>query len=314
MNKRPIIIDTDPGVDDTIAILLAAANDSLDIKAINPVAGNVDYEMTAQNTIRLAEKLKISCKVGVGASKPLFVEGKSAGSIHGEGGLGGYILPATDRAFDGYAWDIVREEAIKAKGELEIVALGPLTNIAITLLRYPEVKPLIKRIVCMVGSGYMGNMNSYAEFNAWADPDACEVVFASGVPIAMCGLDGNEPCGLTVDEMEEYIKINAQVSSKQSDLIDHIFKYFIKRRGEPGQKDNNQVINDAITMAYLIDGKTGTTKKMYVTVETKGTLCQGQTIVDRLNKYHKEPNVEVLLSADKTLFKQMIKDMIEFYK
>ncbi|MEG0091540.1 MAG: nucleoside hydrolase, partial [Oscillospiraceae bacterium] len=178
-----------------------------------------------------------------------------------------------------------------------------------TLLRYPEIKPMIRRIVCMVGSGYMGNMNSYAEFNAWVDPDACHVVFNSGVPIVMCGLDGNEPCGLNVDELQEYIGRK----SSQSDLLDHIFKFFIQRRGEPGQKDNNQVINDAVTMAYLIDDKIGTTKKQYVAVETKGDLCVGQTIVDRLNKYKKEPNAEVLLTSNKALFKKMLDDMVDFY-
>lgn len=310
MIKRPIIIDTDPGVDDTVAILLAVANEALDIKAINPVSGNVEYALTAQNTIRLVEKLRINCKVGIGAEKPLFVASKSSEGVHGEGGLGGFHLPATDRKFDGYAWDIIKDEAIKAKGELEIIALGPLTNIAITLMRYPEIKPLIKRIVCMAGAGYSGNANSYAEFNVWADPDACKVVFESGVPIVMCGLDGNEPCGLTIDELTEFVGQNTQ----QSDIIDHIFKYFVKRRGEPGQKDNNQVINDAITMAYLIDENIGTTKRFYVAVETKGTLCVGQTIVDRLNKYWKEPNVEVLLSSDKLLFKKMLRDMMAFYK
>ncbi|MEG1896259.1 MAG: nucleoside hydrolase, partial [Oscillospiraceae bacterium] len=249
-------------------------------------------------------------KVGIGAQKPLFIKSKTAGEIHGQGGLANFILPPSNKPFDGYAWDIIRDEAIAAKGALEIVTLGPLTNIAITLLRYPEIKPLIKRIVCMAGSGYMGNMNAYAEFNAWVDPDACEIVLNSGVPIVLCPLDGNEPCGLTVDELKEYIG----KGTKQSDIIDHIFEFFIHRRGEPGQKDNNQVINDAVTMAYLINENIGTTKDMYVAVETKGTLCTGQTIVDRLNKYKKQPNAQVLLSSSKEVFKQMLDDMMVFYK
>ena len=310
MSKRPIIIDTDPGVDDTIAILLAAASNEIDIKAITPVAGNVDYETISQNAIRLADKLNINCKVGIGADQPLLIKNKTAGDIHGQGGLAGFILPTTARNFDGYAWDIINQEAISAGGELEIVTLGPLTNIAITLLRYPQIKPLIKRIVCMAGSGYMGNMNAYAEFNVWVDPDACDIVFSSGIPIVMCGLDGNEPCGLTIDELKEYIGLN----TKQSDLIDHIFNFFIKRRGEPGQKDNNQVINDAITMAYLINDKIGKTEDMYVAVETKGSLSVGQTVVDRLNKYKKQPNASVLISSDKKLFKEMLHNAFAYYK
>lgn len=310
MNKRPIIIDTDPGVDDTIAILLAAANPQLDIKAINPVMGNVGYGDTSQNALRLAEKLGLNCRVGKGAQKPLFIESKTAGDIHGEGGLAGYILPKANRDFDGYAWDIVKEEAIKADGQLEIVTLGPLTNIAITLLRYPEIKPLIKRIVCMAGAGYMGNMNAYAEFNVWVDPDACDVVFSSGIPIVMCGLDGNETAGLTIEELKEFMGRGTKVS----DIVDHIFNFFIKRRIAGGEEDSLQVINDAITMAYLIDPSVGKTEKMYVTVETKGSLCTGQTIVDRLNKYKKEPNADVLMSSDKEVFKKMLNETLDFYK
>lgn len=310
MIKRPIIIDTDPGVDDTIAILLAASNPQLDIKAINPVLGNVSYQETSQNALRLAEKLGINCRVGIGADKPLFIQGQTAGDIHGEGGLAGYILPKSTKKFDTYAWDIVKEEAIKAGGELEIITLGPLTNIAITLLRYPEIKPLIKRIVCMAGAGYTGNMNPYAEFNVWVDPDACDVVFSSGVPIVMCGLDGNESAGLTVEELRSYMGRNTKVS----DLIDHIFEFFIARRLEAGPVDSLQVINDAITMAYFINPEVGTVKDYYVAVETKGSLCNGQTIVDRLNKYKKEPNAKVLLSSNKKLFKQMLEQMLEYYK
>lgn len=143
----------------------------------------------------------MDCKVGDGARTPLFIENKDAGDIHGTGGMGGYRVPTPKKGFDGYAWDIIKEEAEKAGGELEIVTLGPLTNIAITFLRYPEIKPLIKRIVCMAGTGGTGNMNRYAEFNVWIDPEAADIVFKSGVPVTMCGLDGNDFCGITIDEL-----------------------------------------------------------------------------------------------------------------
>lgn len=310
MLKRPVIIDTDPGVDDTIAIMLAKANPVLDIKAITPVTGNVQYSDTSQNAIRLADYLGIDCRVGKGAEVPLFIESKTAGDIHGSGGLAGYVLPPAKREFDEYAWDIIKEEREKAKGELEIITLGPLTNIAITLLRYPEIKPLIKRIVCMAGAGYTGNMNAYAEFNVWVDPDACEIVFSSGVPVTMCGLDGNEFAGLTINELKEY----KGKGTKVSDLLDHIFEFFIKRRNAATEDDKLQVINDAITMAYFIDSSAGKTEKYHVDVETKGSVCPGQTIVDRYNYSGKEKNVDVLVWSDKNLFKKMLWDMIEFYK
>ena len=142
MIKRPIIIDTDPGVDDTIAIMLANAHPEFDIKAITPVLGNVSYSFTSENALGLVEYLGIDCKIGIGADQPLFIKGMDSDGVHGKGGLGGYMLKNSGREFDGYAWDIIRDEAIKAGGELELITLGPLTNIAITFMRYPEIKPL----------------------------------------------------------------------------------------------------------------------------------------------------------------------------
>lgn len=312
MIKRPIIIDTDPGVDDTIAIMLANADPSLDIKAITPVTGNVQYALTSRNALFLREYLDMDCKVGDGAHTPLFIENKDAGDIHGTGGMGGYRVPTPQKGFDGYAWDIIKEEAEKAGGELEIVTLGPLTNIAITLLRYPEIKPLIKRIVCMAGTGGTGNMNRYAEFNVWIDPEAADIVFKSGVPVTMCGLDGNDFCGITIDELNGYLE--KVKGSKIEDLFSHIFKHFVKRRIAGGPEDCIQVINDAITMAYLIDGNLGKTQKCFVQVETKGTVCAGQTIVDFNGISKQEPNVDVLVWSDKKMFTDMLDKMIEFYK
>ncbi len=308
MLKRPVIIDTDPGVDDTIAIMLANAHPELDIKAICPVTGNVPYRFTSENALRLAAYLDIDCKVAMGAENPLFIKGEDAGDIHGKGGLGGYMLPETDRKFDGYAWDIIREEAIKANGELEIITLGPLTNIAITFMRYPEIKPLIKRIVCMGGSTYDGNVTAKAEFNVWVDPDACDYVFKSGVPIVMCGLDSTEYAYLTIDELHEFLGRETKIQP----LFDHIFNFFIDRRNNAGDDDKLQTIYDAITVGYFLDTTLGKTEKYYVCCETKGEN-RGWTIVDRFHRPDNEPNVEVLTWADRDKWKAMLNEMLDFY-
>ena len=309
MIKRPVIIDTDPGVDDTIALMLAKAHPELDIKAITPVTGNVPYRYTSENALRLADYLELDCKIGMGAEKPLFINAEDAGEIHGKGGLGGYMLPESGRKFDGYAWDIIRDEAIKANGELEIITLGPLTNIAITFLRYPEIKPLIKRIVCMGGSTFDGNVTAKAEFNVWVDPDACKLVFHSGVPVVMCGLDSTEYAYLTIDELKELRGRDTKIR----ELFDHIMNIMIGRREAATEDDKLQTIYDAITVGYVLDPSIGKTQKYYVTVETKGANA-GWTIVDRLGKYKKEPNVEVLTWADRDKFKAMLEEMLEFYK
>ncbi len=308
MLKRPIIIDTDPGVDDTIAIMLANAHPELDIKAITPVTGNVPYKYTSENAFRLVDYLGIDCKIGRGAENPLFIKGEDAGDIHGKGGLGGYELPASNRQYDGYAWDIIRDEAIKANGELEIITLGPLTNIAITFMRYPEIKPLIKRIICMGGSRFDGNVTAKAEFNIWVDPDACELVFQSGVPIVMCGLDGTEYAYLTIDELKEFLGRETKIK----ELFDHIFNFFITRRTNAGEDDKLQTIYDAITVAWVLDPSIGKTEKYYVTCETKGEN-RGWTIVDKFKRFGKEPNVEILTWVDRDKWKKALNEMLDFY-
>jgi len=309
MLKRPVIIDTDPGVDDTIAIMLANAHPELDIKAITPVLGNVPYKFTSENALGLIEYLGIDCKIGIGADKPLFIKGEDSGDVHGKGGLGGYMLKNSGRKFDGYAWDIIRDEAIKANGELEIITLGPLTNIAITFMRYPEIKPLIKRIICMGGSAYDGNVTPKAEFNIWVDPDACNYVFHSGVPMVMCGLDGTEHAYLTIDELKEFLGKDTKIK----ELFDHIFNFFIKRRTASTEDDKLQTIYDAITVAWALDPSIGKTEKYYVTCETKGPNA-GWTIVDHRGKYKKEPNMEVLTWADREKFKAMLGELLDYYK
>ncbi len=309
MLKRPVIIDTDPGVDDTIAIMLANAHSELDIKAITPVTGNVPYRYTSENALRLADYLNLDCKVTKGAENPLFIKAEDAGDIHGKGGLGGYELPATERKFEGYAWDVIRDEAIKADGQLEIITLGPLTNIAITFLRYPEIKPLIKRIVCMGGSQYDGNVTPKAEFNIWVDPDACDLVFRSGVPVVMCGLDGTEYAYLTIDELKELQGRDTKIK----ELFDHIISFMIDRREKAGEDDKLQTIYDAITVAYVLDPSIGKTEKHSVFVETKGPN-KGWTIIDRRNRAGNPLNVEVLTWADREKFKAMLEEMLEYYK
>lgn len=309
MLRRPVIIDTDPGVDDTIAIMLANAHPELDIKALTPVTGNVPYKYTSENALRLVKYLGMDCKVAQGAEKPLFITSEDAGDIHGKGGLGGYELPASDKSFDGYAWDIIKEEAVKANGELEIITLGPLTNVAITFLRYPEIKPLIKRIICMGGSQYDGNVTPKAEFNIWVDPDACDIVFRSGVPIVMCGLDGTEYAYLTIDELKGLQGRDTQIK----ELFDHIISFMIGRREKAGEDDKLQTIYDAITVAYVLDPSIGKTEKHSVLVETKG-INKGWTIIDRRNKDNNPLNVEVLTWADREKFRAMLEEMLEFYK
>ena len=307
--KRPVIIDCDPGVDDTLAICLAASHPELDIRAINPVAGNVGYESTSQNALRLADLIGIDCRVGRGAEEPLIAPCRTAGAVHGQGGLGGYQLPEAHRDFDvDYAWDILVQEARRAEGALEVIALGPMTNLAIALTRYPELKKLIRKITVMDGSADQGNTNVYAEFNVWVDPHACEIVFQSGIPIAMCGLDGNDSCSMNTEEINGIF----QRPCRLSDVIGHV-SHFIHQRNTEQWHLPSSTIHDLVTMACFIDPSIATYEPCYVTCETRSSISAGQTVVDLYHVSGKKPNVDVLRRADKERFLQMLREMMDWY-
>ncbi len=309
MTKRPVVIDCDPGVDDTLAICLAASRPELDIRAINPVAGNVGYESTSQNALRLADLLGIDCRVGRGATEPLIAPCRTAGAIHGQGGLGGYQLPEAHRDFDpDYAWDVLAQEARRAGGELEVVALGPMTNLAIALTRYPELKKLIRKITVMAGTAGQGNTNVYAEFNAWVDPHACEIVFQSGIPIAMCGLDGNDTCCMNGEEISEIFDRPCRIS----DVVRHV-AHFIHDRNTIQWHMTGSTIHDLVTMACFVDPSIAVYEPCYTTCETRSSVSFGQTVVDLYHISGKKPNVDVLRSADKARFLDLLRGMMSWY-
>lgn len=139
MKKTPIIIDTDPGIDDSIAIITLAGSDNVEIKAITTTHGNVGLEGTTENALKLCELLNLDCPVAKGANKPMIVPAKGASDVHGSNGLGGHILPdPVKKPEEKAAWDVIYNIAKEEKGELVLVALGPLTNIALTLMKYPD--------------------------------------------------------------------------------------------------------------------------------------------------------------------------------
>lgn len=309
MNKRPVVIDCDPGVDDTLAIFLAASCPELDIRAINPVAGNVGYEWTSQNALRLADLIGLDCRVGRGAQEPMIAPSRTAGAVHGQGGLGGYQLPEAKRDFDpDYAWDILLQEAQRANGELEVIALGPMTNLGIALTRYPQLKNMIKKITLMAGTAGQGNTNVYAEFNVRVDPHACEIVFHSGIPIAMCGLDGNDTCTLSGEELYSIMDRPNRITPVTSHIA-----HFIHDRNTLEWHLTSSTIHDLVTMACFIDPSIATYEPCYTTCETRSSISMGQTVVDLYHVSGKEPNVDVLRRADKERYKAMLNQMMDWY-
>ena len=186
----PVWIDCDTGTDDSVAIMLAHALPELSVVALSAVAGNSPLYNTFPNTRRIVHLLGADYPVYPGAERPLVREPHVAGKFHGENGLGDVELPLPDCAPETTpAWDALYEAAKRMPGELRLVATGPLTNVAIALTKYPELKTLLHSIALMGGAAVGGNVTPAAEFNIYDDPDAAQIVFKSGVPLVMCGLD-----------------------------------------------------------------------------------------------------------------------------
>lgn len=305
MSKIPVIIDTDPGIDDFLAIMLAKSSAKLNIRAITAVCGNQTLEKTSKNALDIANLLDIDVAVAKGAQTPLDRELYTAGDVHGENGIGNIYLEASSKEFDNrYAWDLIYDEAKKENGNLEIIAIGPLTNIAIAVLKYPELVNMVKRLTIMGGSASSGNRTEHAEFNIWADPLAADIVFKSGFNMVMVGLDVTRKTLLSEDNIEEIKTIKSEHIDIIGSLLDEMFKRY-KKLGNPGV-----VIHDALAVAYVIDESCLELKNCQVSIESRDEIRIGKTIVDLEGK---DKNVAVAFEVDFNLFKDLFEKMPLYY-
>ena len=309
VEREPIIIDTDPGIDDFFAIIIANACKAFDIRAITPVSGNQDYSKVVQNALDIVDFLGMNCPVTKGAEKPLIIKGETSPQAHGETGLGFTKLPRSNRKQSKeWAWDAIYREAKSNPGKLHIIAIGPLTNIAIAILKYPELTHLIGKLTIMGGSANFGNHSPYGEFNIWVDPHAAAVVFRSGIKIKMFGLDGNATCKLSKQEFDEILAYDFKLKKEFQSIIDFIFDRDNKFYAE------GPVIHDAITVASLVDDTIMEFTECYTDVETKSSSSFGRTVVDVRNTWGKEPNSLVAVKGDKEKCKKVFLDSLLSYR
>lgn len=309
MSRRPIVIDCDPGVDDALAIMLAASSDQVEIRAINPVAGNVPYAKTSENARRLAGLVAPQARIGRGADHPLIQPARDAGLIHGFNGLGGVVLPETDKAFDEqYAWDVLYEEACRFPGELELIVMGPMTNVAIALRCHPDLKEKLKSITAMAGTAQAGNANAYAEFNVWVDPHAFQIVLQAGVPLWICGLDGDNTAALVTEDIERIFDAPSRITEYTSAIA-----HFIHNRNIKQWCLTESNINDLCTMACLIEPDIAVFEPVHVRCELSGESTIGQLVFCRPGGKLAE-NARYLQSVDKDRYLRMLEKMMEAYR
>ena len=304
MKKIPVIIDCDPGHDDAIALLWALASPGLEVKAVTTVAGNQSIEKVTDNAIKVLTKARIyDIPVGQGYSRPLIGELNDGGLIHGETGLDGPQLP--EKAFEKSELNSV-ELMIKtieeAQERITLVALGPLSNLARLLIIRPDLKEKIEQISLM-GGGTYGNWIPAAEYNIWVDPEAAKVVFDSGIPIIMAGLDVTQKAYVTDEENEKLKAQGNEVSIFVSELIEFYRQYHYQVEGFPGC-----TLHDPCAIAALVHPEIFTAEQCHVDIELNGKLTRGMTVIDRIGYLEKifnekkERQVKVLFGVDREKF------------
>lgn len=306
--SRPIIIDCDPGIDDAVALMMAFAAPEFEVVGITSVGGNVGADETTRNALALAELAGSDVPVARGADSPLAVEKRRAASVHGADGLGGVGLPAPKRAPEPMpAWEFIRDAAARLDGALELVTIGPLTNVAIALTAYPKLSRLIKRIHMMGGSAGLGNVTPAAEFNIHVDPHAAQAVFSAGVPIDMYGLDVTSKAALSSAGLSALKALGGRVVDPICRMLDHYLGVY------RGFGRDSLALHDPLVIANMIDPSIVGLKPYRVEVETNGEFTAGKTVVDTLNILKKTPNARVGMEIDNAKFLALFERLLRSY-
>jgi len=307
MNKKPIIIDCDPGYDDALALVLALGNDVLDIRAITTVAGNVPLARTYKNAVRICRYFDKAIRIGCGAENPLIRERDTGGErVHSPSGLGGVNIPEdVEMPVKENAIELIRSVLEESEEKVTLLPIGPLTNIALFLSQYPELKEKIEEIVIMGGAAREGNCTASAEFNIYADAEAARMVFESGVPIVMAGLDVTNKFQILPDTFGSYRKMG-----KTGIFVAEVLERYYDFYQTLGDKFNGPAIHDMIPIAYVIDPTTCEGKAYHVDVECHGEFTYGRTVVD-FGEMNPDKNAIVLFESDQKRIFEVFEKSIE---
>jgi len=303
----PILLDCDPGHDDAIALLLALASPELHLLGVTTVAGNQTLEKTTANALRVLELVgRDDVDVAAGADRPLARDLFIAAYVHGESGLDGPSLPDPQRSpVDQHAVDFLAERILGSPRPVTLVPVGPLTNVALLLVRYPEAAENLERIVIMGGAIAEGNVTPAAEFNIYVDPEAAGRVFRSGVPVTMIGLDVTHEA-LMMPSHAERLRASGPVGTFVAELHDFFIQYHERTYGTEGAP-----IHDAVAVAQVLRPGIVDTLHRHVDVDCESQLCRGRTVVDLWRRTDNEPNTDVGIGIDGDGFLELLCERIE---
>ena len=308
MKAEPVILDVDPGYDDAIAIMIACGAPGLDVRAITTVAGNVAVEKTTRNALKVLTLVdRTDVPVGVGAASPLVRKLRTAEHIHGESGLDGADLPESAFAQDRrdavrLMVDVVRE----APEPVTIIPLGPLTNVATFLEEHPRLKQNVRRIVLMGGSIGPGNVTPAAEFNVYVDPEAARIVFESGLPLTMVGLDVTREATVGSEEVERL-----QALGRAGEIVTGLATYYYAGAYRRTYGLAAPPIHDPVAVAAVVEPALLKTRYMRVDVECEGELTRGETVCDLYGVTGRPSNTEVGVGLDKNAFFEVLVRSLE---
>ncbi len=299
MKKIPVIIDCDPGVDDALALMMAFAKKELDIKAITSVSGNVGIEYTTHNARLVAGILGMDVPVAMGAAKPIIAPKRFADKTHGSDGFGGasslfdenHLAPLSDKNAVELMADVLRNSEEK----VTIIAIGPLTNIAVFLMAHPELKDKIEMLSIMGGSTTVGNTAPKVEFNFMVDPHAAHVVLNSSLKIVLAGLNVTLQAYVTDEDIERLDGRGTEVAKVAAKIL-------------AAYKANDPALHDPVSVLALTNPEIMKFEDMYMNVETSGIYSSGMSFTDEREERKPPDNITVITEIDRERFvDEMIK-------
>ena len=305
----PTILDCDPGHDDMVAIMLAAAHPRIDLLAITTVAGNGTLERTTHNARAVCGLAGIrDVPIAAGAAGPLVGTLRTAPHVHGESGLEGAELGGAEDVplADEHAVDLMTRLLREAPEPVTLVPTGPLTNIALLLRTHPELAERVREIVLMGGSTGGGNIQPLAEFNIHVDPEAADVVFTSGLPVTMCGLNVTHQALATEAVLERLRTLGTPLADTVVQLLGFFRDRYRDLWGLPAPP-----VHDPVAVARVIDPELVRCEEAHVAVELHGTHTRGATVCDRFGVTGRTPNARVAMELDAPAFWDLVVSAVD---
>jgi purine nucleosidase len=306
---KHLIIDTDPGIDDALAFLLALASPEVVVDGITTIHGNASTAQVTRNALSVLELAgRSDIPVYMGCELPLVQPSLLSPETHGDTGLGYAKLPAPQtQAWAAHGSDFIIEQIMSHPGEISLVAIGPLTNIALAIRKEPRIIQNVKEVFVMGGAiRHQGNTTALAEFNTYVDPHAAHMIFHSGMPIILTPLDVTYQCIFTVDDLNRLLKINSPITKFIADST----RFYMEFHDEY-QKIDGCVINDPMTLALTFMPEICDYENLYVDVDISPGVGLGNTFADFYNYEKKAPNMKVAMGVRPRVFMELFLERME---